>query len=306
MKILVFHQPFPMGNYKLNATVAHRLSSLGHEVYLVEQLNGRPATPEYIQYISNENFDVVYYEMLDAETFKVVEQLKCLRILLVASRGIFKDFTDILNYKGTYYDRVLTNSLQLKSLFENAKVPTEYFEFYFSAINEAECIKADKYQFDNVFLGMGFARQNDPDYGLEQNTFFNSSKSFQFGLFGNGWSNQKDYQGLLPPGDIGSLYTSAKSAAAIIGAGQRSMGMINNRYTEIAFCKCPIISLPYDIDWKGADRYINFVSSVDEYNKVVNDIITNPDEYLEKSKEFHKFIVNQDQIFFDKLLNLIQ
>ena len=49
MKVLVFHQPWPMGNYKLNVAVADKLESQGHEVYALEQLNGRPATQEYIQ-----------------------------------------------------------------------------------------------------------------------------------------------------------------------------------------------------------------------------------------------------------------
>ena len=51
MKVLVFHQPWPMGNYKLNEAVADKLQSDGHEVYILEQLNGRPASHEYVQQI---------------------------------------------------------------------------------------------------------------------------------------------------------------------------------------------------------------------------------------------------------------
>ena len=53
MKILVFHQPYPMGNYKLNQVIAEYFEKEGHEVYLLEQLNGRPANEDYIQQILN-------------------------------------------------------------------------------------------------------------------------------------------------------------------------------------------------------------------------------------------------------------
>ena len=42
MKIVVFHLPYPMGNYKLNEALANKLTKDGHEVYLLQQLNGNP------------------------------------------------------------------------------------------------------------------------------------------------------------------------------------------------------------------------------------------------------------------------
>ena len=306
MKILVFHQPYPMGNYKLNEMVAKRLQSNDHEVYLLQQLNGAPATPEYINALQQENFDAVYYEMLDAETFKVVEQLKSLRVLLVASRGIFKEFYDILEYKGKYYDKVMTNSIDLYNMFKTQSIECELFQYYLIALTEEERnTKLEKYKYDNVFLGMGFGRQSDPFYELERNIFFNSKKSYKFGLFGNGWSAIENYKGLLPATDIGALYSSAKSANGIIGSGQRRMGMINNRYTEIAACKCPLISYKYNIDWFGSDKFINFVNDADELNKTVTDIISNPDEYTEQCNQFYDYIVNQDTVFFEKLEKLL-
>lgn len=306
MKILVFHQPYPMGNYKLNEMLAHRLQSAGHEVYLLQQLNGAPATTEYINALQSENFDVVYYEMLDAETFKVVEQLSALRILLVASRGIFQDFYTINQYKGKYFDKIMTNSIELASEFTKNGIECELFNFYFIALSDSERNSVvDKYKYDNVFLGMGFGRLTDPFYAMERSIFFDSAKSYNFGLFGNGWNGVENYKGLLPANDIGALYSSALSANAIIGAGQRSMGMINNRYTEIAACNCPLISYPYEIDWFGADKFINFVTSGEDLNKLVLDIKQNPESYLEKANQFNKFIIDQDKVFFEKLDKLI-
>jgi hypothetical protein len=307
MKILVFHQPFPMGNYRLNEILANKLQKNGHEVYLLQQLNGSPATQEYIDALKAENFDVIYYEMLDAETFKVVEQLSALRVLLVASRGIFTDFYTIMQYKGKYFDKVMTNSIELSSEFKKNGIECELFNFYFIALTDEERMSlSEKYKFDNVFLGMGFGRLTDPDYAIERSIFFDSEKSFNFGLFGNGWNGVANYKGLLLANDIGLLYSSALSANAIIGSGQRSMGMINNRYTEIAACSCPLISYPYNIDWFGADKFINFVTSADELNSLVLGIKQNNEMYQEKASEFNKFINNQDKVFFEKLENLFR
>jgi uncharacterized protein YukJ len=89
MKIIVYHQPFPMGNYKVNEIVANHLSKdKSNTVYYVEQQNGAPITEEHVQQILNVDPDLVYFEMLDRETFKIVERLKCEKILLYASKGI--------------------------------------------------------------------------------------------------------------------------------------------------------------------------------------------------------------------------
>ena len=53
MKIVVFHLPYPMGNYKLNEVLADKLTKDGHEVYLLQQLNGHPYNEEYYQQIKS-------------------------------------------------------------------------------------------------------------------------------------------------------------------------------------------------------------------------------------------------------------
>lgn len=109
------------------------------------------------------------------------------------------------------------------------------------------------------------------------------------------------YRGLLPPDDIGKLYSSARSAIGIIGSGQRSMGMINNRYTEMMYCGVPIFSLKYDkINWFGGEQYINFIENK---NDIVNLLKT---DLKTKSNESKNFIRKKHQDFFNKLNNLIQ
>jgi hypothetical protein len=74
MKIVVFHLPYPMGNYKLNEALANKLTKDGHEVYLLQQLNGNPYNEGYYQQIKELNPDILYYEMLDKGTFEIVEK----------------------------------------------------------------------------------------------------------------------------------------------------------------------------------------------------------------------------------------
>ena len=62
----------------------------------------------------------------------------------------------------------------------------------------------------------------------------------------------------------------------------------------------------YDtIDWYGAEKYLNFVSSSDELNDMVIAINNNHEEYKVKSNELNKFMIQKDKEFFEKLNILI-
>jgi len=306
MKVLVFHQPFPMGNYKLNIAIADKLEQQGHEVYVLEQLNGRPASQEYIQQIIDLDLDLVYFEMLDHETFKIVEQLKCQRILLHASGGVLIEYDKILDYKGKWYDKILTSSKIMFEKFKKAGIPCEHYHYYHSAIKEEEKVFDQKYNHDCIFLGMGFNRLTDPQYKLERELYFHEKK-FDFNVYGNGWDGFTQWRGVLPPLDIGKLYSSAKSGIAIIAKGQRDHGMINNRYTEMAVCGIPIITYDYDtIDWYGAEKYLNFISSTSELDAIVDNIKHHPDDYIDTTNALQKFIIQKDKEFFEQLDILIK
>lgn len=303
MKILIFHQPWPMGNYKLNVQVGAYLSKLGHEVYTIEQLNGREPTPEYVDQLVNFGFDLAYFEMLDHQTFSIVEKLKCKKVLLHASGGVLGDYDAIINYHGKWYDSILTNSVKMYNKFKKLNIPSVHFEFYFSPITEEEKKYDSKYANQSVFLGMGFNRLTDPQYELERKLFFRE-QTFDLSIFGNGWGNFKYYRGLLPAEDIGKLYSSATSAIGIIAKGQREHGMINNRYSEIASCACPLISYKYEtIDWFGADKYINFIDSHSHLQEVVKNI--QKDEYKAKALDFQNFMKIKSEEFFKKLVYLL-
>lgn len=306
MKILVLHQPFPMGNYKLNTEIAKKFHSEGHEVYLIQQLNGSKPTQEYVQSLKEQDFDLVYFEMLDFESFNVVEQLKGEKILLQASGGVLGSYEKILDYKGVWYDKIFTNSIVMKALFDKNKIPSEHFQFYFSPIVEEEKVVVEQYKNNCTFLGMGFGRLTSPSYQLERDIFF--CKDIEdLSIYGIGWEGQPQWKGILPAEDIGKLYSSTKSAAAIIAKGQREKGMINNRYSEIASCGAPLITYNYrEIDWFGADRFLNFVSSKEELKSTISSILENPEDYLDKANEFKSYISLKSEEFFLSLNKLIQ
>ena len=307
MKIIVFHQPFPMGNYKLNEIVASHFSKEGHEVYLLQQLNGAKPDDNYINQIKELNPDLVYFEMLDFETFKLVEELDCEKILLHASNGVLGSYEKIIDYQDKWFTKIMTNSKEMYELFKINLIDVEFFEYYFSALNENDLEKTEGYSHDCVFLGMGFHRLQSEGYKSDREIYFDGfGNDIDFKIYGNGWPSFSHYGGLLPPDDIGKLYHSAKCGVALIGEAQRTHGQINNRYTEMAYSELPIITQNYEnIDWFGAEKFLNFVTSKEEAHNTILDIINNKTKYEETSKEFKQFIIGKDKEFFEKLNNLI-
>ena len=147
------------------------------------------------------------------------------------------------------------------------------------------------------------ADSNEPN--TEQSFLLIVDTGVDFKIYGNGWPNWPEYKGVLPSEDIGKLYTSAKSGIAIIAPAQRDMGMINNRYSEMGYCELPITTYKYDLDWFGAEKYLNFVENKEEAYTTIKDMIGNPSKYKSKSVELKKFVQNKTNEFFEKLEGLI-
>jgi hypothetical protein len=308
MKIVVFHLPYPMGNYKLNEYLADTLQSAGHDVYLLQQLNGHPYNEDYYQQIKEIEPDVLYYEMLDKGTFEVVEKFNCKKILNIMGTGILKEnfVSEIKNYKDKWYTHIITNSQQVYDLLKDDVAGIEHFKYYFCAIKDSELVKNPSYAHDCVFLGQGHHRLSMPEFVKELDVYFKPNHDFDFKVYGSGWPSIPWYRGLLPPNDIGSLYSSVKSAVSVIEPEQYRNGMINNRYVELGFCKTPIITFQYDnIDWYGAEPFLNIIDSYSEFNAVVTKAKHMDDNILKKAEGMKMFIDNQHEIFFEKLKRLL-
>jgi len=308
MNIVILSQPYPMGNgCGLNAAIGEYFQQQGHEVYMLEQLNGQMAgVDQYAEMINSVKPDLLYYEMLDDASFKAIEKVNCKKILVFASNGILKEYEDILDHP-EWYDGIYTNSLKMKSLFENKGIPTQDFQYYHCWLKNSDLHFEDKYLEDCVFLGMGFNRLSSDAYKMERELFFLNQFSFDFAIYGNGWPREIPwYKGLLPQEDMGKLYASARSAIAIIAPGQRKQGMINNRFVEIGYSECPIITYPYpEVDWFGAEKYLNFVTSKNEIEDVVAKCYNKTDEIIKKTQQMKIFIDKQTDLYYSGLEDLI-
>jgi len=308
MKIIVFHLPYPMGNYKLNQVLADKLSKDGHEVYCIEQLNGHPYNEEYYQQIKSVEPDVLYYEMLDKGTFEVVEKFNCKKILNIMGTGILKEkFRDeIKNYKDKWYNSIITNSTDVYNLLKDDVDKIEHFEYYFCALKDSELIKNEIYKHDCVFLGQGHHRLQMSEFDKEMEIYFKPKHNFNFKVYGTGWPQTDWYRGILPANDIGSLYSSVKCGVSVIEPEQYNNGMINNRYVELGFCETPIITFQYpNIDWCGAKDYINIIDTYDDFNEIVTKCINEDEEVIKKTKGMKEFILNQHKVYFEKLDNIL-
>lgn len=305
-KIIVFRQPFPMGNYKLNEYIGQELTEQGHEVQIGTQISCNEINTQtqkmidtYVKAIEDFGADVLYFEMLDPCTFKVVEQFKGKKILCHASRGILSSYDELIDYNGSWYTHVMSNSLEFVNKHKN-KLNIKHWTYYPAPFRISDLEFNPDYECEMCFVGQGHHRRDKPEYELERNVFFKNTK-IDKQIYGDGWKHQSGYQGLLPPNDIPKLYKSAHGGFALISKSQRLMGQINNRYSELAFAGCPIFSVKYDIDWFGAERFINFV---DEPQEIVD--ILRSDRFMADCVTFceisKSFIRGKETEFF-QLLN---
>ena len=150
MKIVIFHQPFPMGNYNLNQYIGNILQSRGYDVYMIEQLNGMDYTEEYVQQFIDLKPDVLYFEMLDNKTFEVVDRINCKKILVMASKGVLKEAIEIPDYYGKWFDGILVNSKIIYDLVKQRTDNVEHFQYYLTPIKEEEVVYDSKYELSRV------------------------------------------------------------------------------------------------------------------------------------------------------------
>ena len=297
MKILVLHQPFPMGNYRLMPYIAYRLQKEGHEVMLAKQMNGSRLDQETLEVIQDAKFDAAYFEMLDRETFSLIEQSGISKkVLCYASKGIFNTFEDILNYKDQYYTAIITNSKEMSEIFTKAFITNEFFEYYPAPIFEQEIEKVEKYKVPIAYLGGGFQRLTKPEYQVESEVIYTNPKVTKFG---NGWANVENYRGILPPEDIGRLYRSAEVCLGTIEPSQRAKGMVNNRYSEMFRSGATVSSIKYDnVDFYGGEEFISFVSTKEELDQI------KPITEEQRQRQI-EFIREKEEAFFSSLNKLL-
>lgn len=277
--------------------IAYKLQEQGHVVVLAEQLNGSLWNQSILDSINSQQFDAAYYEMLDGQTFELIENSNIeKKVLCYASKGIFKTFEEIVEYKGRYYTAILTNSKEMSAIFSSNDIPNEFFEYYPAPILEQEIVEDLKYKLPFVYLGGGFQRLIKPEYSIESKIIYRNSKVTKFG---NGWGNTENYSGLLPPDDIGKLYHSAEVCIGTVEPSQRAKGMINNRYSEMFKSGATVASIDYpELNFYGGEEFIQFVKNPEDLDKVT------PISEEQKTAQKH-FIEEKEKIFFSSLEKLL-
>jgi len=305
--ILMFKQPYPMGNHHLIPKIGKMVKSLGeYEVYIIEQFNSplewNNHAEELLKQLKEIKWDYIYFEMLDKLTFNLVSKLEGIKILCYASKGIFSTFEDILKYKEHYYDRVLTNSYKMYKFFVNHGVQTEYFSYYITNVGN---IPLDEIETNNdvVFLGGGNQRldKNNTQYKLEQDLIFFNPKVKKYGS--GYYQGLENYQGIVGENKIGELYKLANLSLAMIEPTQRSMGMINNRYSEILASGGTLVSPRYknEIEWGEMENYISFADTPEELGQLHGKTFLNR---RESGMYFYKNKIEPE--FLGKLNNLLK
>lgn len=286
-----------MGNYRLMPYIAYKLQEQGHETILAEQLNGSMWNQSILDSINSQNFDAAYFEMLDGQTFELIENSNIeKKVLCYASKGIFKTFEDIVEYKGRYYTSILTNSKEMSSVFSNNEISNEFFEYYPAPILDQEVVEDSRYKLPFVYLGGGFQRLIKPEYSTESKIIYRNNKVTKFG---NGWGNVENYAGLLPPDDIGKLYHSAEVSIGTVEPSQRVKGMINNRYSEMLKSGATIASIHYpELDFYGGEQFIQFVNSPEDLDSI-------KPVSQEQKKAQKEFIQDKEVNFFNSLEKLL-
>jgi len=305
-KILVLHQPFPMGNFGLNRYIANILSGdpYNYEVHTLQQLNiqyqleNHKVIDNYVKMINDANFDCIYYEMLDATTFGIVKRLNCEnRILTVASGGIW-GFENILLKAGVYYDKIYTNSKEFYRSVDTT-IPSGYFKYYPSRLKK---FHTDKVWNDHraVFVGMGNHRRISPEYKLERDLFFDND--IPLTIYGTGWKGHPKYANLvLSDSSLDKIYTAAHYAVGMIATQQREHGMINNRYVEAIACGTRVITPNYDIEWGPIEEYLDIVDTPEQVQEILTENITE-----KPTVNSEKLIEEINNRFFNTLDELIK
>ena len=199
------------------------------------------------------------------------------------------------------------SSVVFEKLFKSHSIPCEYFAFYHSVIKKDELERKVKYEHDVCFLGMGFNRTTSPDYKLERELFFNTDHlQMDWGIYGNGWPSLNSYgrgpnkfKGILPPDDIGNLYYSSTSAVGIVAKGQRDLGILNNRYTEMGTSFTHIITPNYtDFDWHGLDYRLYFVDSKLEF---ISNVVTIKWQEEQCPLEYENHQIHQQHFLMEQI-----
>lgn len=227
------------------------LKRLGHEVWRASVTD--PANCQKVDY---KNTDLIISE--GAAKWLIPEE-----VWDSAHKKIFWWLAD-LYYDGTGilssgYDAIAVNSSSGHELLKKNNIPCERIDLC-AAIEMAQSpIKTDLYHNHCVYLGCHPHKTEE-----QMSLMFEPAQKHNFGLWGKGWEDtiyKQYHRGVLPLGEIGSLYRSSKATFLLTELRQQSRGMINNRVYEVLICgSIPISETFSHLENSDLGEFIHFAS----------------------------------------------
>lgn len=136
------------------------------------------------------------------------------------------------------------------------------------------------YDCDITYLGLGnYKRQEQYDM------LFEPAMEYDFRIYGADWEDTKYaayHHGILPRGDISTLYNSAR---VVLGLHHDyiELGMVNGRVFRALGTDSIYVDQYHKELASEMGEYINLVESKDEMATLLNDIFTDPEPYQQKA-----------------------
>jgi hypothetical protein len=279
--------------------LAEAFRALGHEVWRASATH----TSEWDVFVEQPT-DFVISEGVPHDKVPPCLWLKVPRIVLWCMSQLFYDEETILR---TPFAAIATNSPVLAERIAHS-VMTRYIEL---AAPDSFASAAAKPAYASTCTYLGLYPHKSPE---QMDLLFPPAAERGLAIWGQGWENSPYaawYRGILPLGEIGSLYKSVRVVLVLTEARQERLKMINNRVFEALACGAMVVSDQHSglqrhelgqfvhfVETQGEARdFLSHVLSCDKYldeqvarARIAQEIVLKRHSYRERAQEFIRLV----------------
>jgi hypothetical protein len=251
--------------------LAEAFRALGHEVWRASATH----TSKWDAFVEQPT-DFVISEGVPHDKIPLDLWLKVPRIVFWYLSQRCYDADAILR---TPFAAIATNSPILAERIAHGNVMTRYIEL---AASDSFATAAAKPAYASTCTYLGLY----PHKSAEQmDLLFRPAAERGLAIWGQGWEDSPYaawHRGILPFGDIGSLYKSAKVVLALTEARQKKLEMINNRLFEALACGAIVVSEQHaGLQRHELGQFVQFVGNQDEMRDFLAHLLS-CDEFLDE------------------------
>jgi hypothetical protein len=250
--------------------LAEAFRSLGHVVWRASATH----TSEWDVFVEQPT-DFVISEGVPHDKVPSSLWLKVPRIVLWCLSQLFYDEKTILR---TPYAAIATNSPVLAKRMAHS-VMTRYIEL---AAPDSFAAAAAKPTYTSTCTYLGLYPHKSPE---QMDLLFPPAAERGLAIWGQGWENSPYaawHRGILPLGEIGSLYKSARVVLALTEARQERLKMINNRVFEALVCGAIVVSDHHSaLQRHELGQFVQFVENQDEARDFLSRLLS-CDKFLDE------------------------